>query len=261
MQRLAGELNLSETVFVQTPTRSDCLAKLRIFTPRRELPFAGHPTIGAATVVARTRGLTQGPFALEEPVGPVAVELEPGEPGRVWLTTPPISFHETLDRDLAAALLGLSASDLLKHEPQFVSAGSPLLFVAVRDAEAVDRAALQLEHLPRALGSVNSVGTFVFAPRPAPNGSGSSDVYSRMFAPQTGIPEDPATGGATGPLAAYMARIGMIPGDTTVRFVSEQGTKMRRRSILHVAVNGEGAARTIKVGGSAVQVAEGAFSF
>jgi trans-2,3-dihydro-3-hydroxyanthranilate isomerase len=138
--------------------------------------------------------------------------------------------------------------------PTFASAGSPLLFISLASVEAVDRAQLQERHLQQALRSVNSVGTFVFA-RKQPNSSEIFDVYSRMFAPQTGIPEDPATGGATGPLAAYMIRCGLLPANEPAAFMSEQGTKMGRQSFLYVRT--DPARGTIKVGGSTVTIARG----
>ena len=157
----------------------------------------------------------------------------------------------------AARLVGLTTDDLLPIEPRFISAGSPLLCIGLHDRDAVDRAAIDTSLLELAIGSVNSVATFVFAPNPSDDGAGRFDVYSRMFAPQTGIAEDPATGGATGPLAAYMIEVGLLPGDRDVEFVSEQGVKMGRRSQLHVRVEQSDSERRIKIGGSAVIVARG----
>jgi trans-2,3-dihydro-3-hydroxyanthranilate isomerase len=154
--------------------------------------------------------------------------------------------------------LNLDESDVVTDAPpQFVSAGSPLLIVCLNSSEAVDRAQLQPSLLPDALGSVNSVGTFLFA-RKDLRAAGNFDVYSRMFAPQTGIAEDPATGGATGPLAGYMLKYGMLPASST-HFTSEQGVKMRRPSLLHVRVEPNGESPSIKVGGAVVPIAEGRF--
>ena len=257
MQAIAGELNLSETVFLfESRTVA---ARARIFTPRRELDFAGHPTVGSAAVINRERP-QNGRFTIEENVGPVEIEMTQEGAGELfWLTTPPITFYETLDSAFCAKLLGIAPDDFAATPPQFVSAGSPLLFVQLASPEAVDRAAIQHAHLADALGSVNSVGTFVFA-RKEPDSKTSFDVYSRMFAPQTGIPEDPATGGATGPLAAYMRRYGVLPNDTASRFTSEQGAKMGRRSFLHVKISGDSTQPRIQVGGAAVFTARGRFT-
>jgi len=255
MQRIAGELNLSETVFLTPPRTRGALAKARIFTPRRELDFAGHPTVGAAYVLARERD-PGGEFAIEENVGLIPIARDRDEEGdeRFWLTTPPLRFFQTVEAALAARLLSLSVDDLAHGvPPQFVSAGSPLLFVALASPEAVDRAEIVPAHLDDTGGDVDSVGTFVFA-RKEP-GSSCFDVYSRMFAPQTGILEDPATGGATGPLAGYMLERGLLPRGRSLQFRSEQGRKMGRPSILHVRMGEDGT--PIEVGGSVVSLAEG----
>jgi trans-2,3-dihydro-3-hydroxyanthranilate isomerase len=132
---------------------------------------------------------------------------------------------------------------------QIVSAGNPFLFVPLRDAQTVDRAALDPAALARELGS-SAPGVFVFAPVAA-------GAYSRMFAPNYGISEDPATGSATGPLGAYMAEYGLLPKADGATFTSEQGTHMKRRSfidgILHVR---DGRLETVEIGGSAVAVIE-----
>lgn len=256
MMSIAAEFNLSETVFLVQPSNSGAAIRARIFTPRRELDFAGHPTIGAASVVYERMHLPQS-FAIEENVGPVNIDCDTNESGPMlfWLTTPPVTFYESLQSDFCAALLGLSTIDLRDGvPPTFVSAGTPILFVCLRSPEAVDRAALQQQHLQGALGAVNSAGTFVFA-RKDPQSRDNFDVYARMFAPQNGIAEDPATGGATGPLAAYMMRQGLLPADRSASFISEQGTKMNRQSFLHVKTSPKD--ETIKVGGSAVPVARG----
>lgn len=244
MQRIARELNLAETTFVLPATRSDCVARVRIFTPRRELQFAGHPTIGTSFVL-RDEGrvpATMSGFSLEENVGPVAVRVDTGEHPKLWLTTPPIETGRVYDSALVAKVLGLNANDLLDIEPQLLSAGNPTVFVALRDKEAVDRAWIDLTGM-RQLRAADPVPTCVFVFTPTPEGA-----YSRMFAPEFGA-EDAATGSSTGPLAAYMMRQGLISNSTGTRMVSEQGTKMGRRSLLHVHILGKNGAEGIEVGG------------
>ncbi|HTU81015.1 MAG TPA: PhzF family phenazine biosynthesis protein [Candidatus Acidoferrales bacterium] len=259
MQKIAAEFNLSETVFLLPPATRRAAGRARIFTPRRELDFAGHPTIGSAYVL-RQQGESSSSFFIEERVGLVHVDVDAvsEKTPMFWLTTPPIAFYETLDRPACAALLGLPEADLAPAAPpQFVSAGNPFLFVQLRSPDAVDRAELQPSLLSKAAGSVDSVGTFVFA-RKYPESELSFDVYARMFAPQTGIAEDPATGSATGPLAAYMLRYGELPS-RDLEFVSEQGVKMGRRSVLYVRVSHRGGDAAIRVGGTVAVVAEGTF--
>ncbi len=259
MQRIAREFNLAETVFVLPSERATCALRFRIFTPAMEMRFAGHPTIGGAFVALRD-GLVERDaraFAIEELVGDVAVRIEgesesEGSP-RIWLTTPPIEFGGTFERGLCARVLGLAESELLDVAPQFVSAGNPTIYVALRDPASVDRAWLDLAGVRELHGGAASVDcVFVFAPTAA-------GAYARMFAPEHGVVEDPATGSATGPLAAYMMRNGLVSTPDGTHFVSEQGTKMGRRSRLHVRVHGEGGRDGIEVGGSVVPFAAGTF--
>jgi trans-2,3-dihydro-3-hydroxyanthranilate isomerase len=249
MQKIARELNLSETTFVSPATRADCAAKVRIFTPTREMIFAGHPTIGTSFVLLEEGVVPEngGRFLLEEKVGPVPIRVEPGERPLIWLTTPPISDGRIFDRELCAQALGLEPGDLLEITPQLLSAGNPIIFIAVRDKGAVDRASLDLTGMTALKDGLQEPAcVFVFTPTPA-------GAYSRMFALEYGIIEDPATGSATGPLAAFMLRHNLVPG---ARFISEQGTKMGRRSFLHVLLHGEQGADGIEVGGYVTAVAE-----
>lgn len=256
MQSIASEFNLSETVFLLPPTLPRAAIQARIFTPRRELTFAGHPTIGAASVLDARSGLGDS-FIIEETVGPIVIDRDTDANGNVrfWLTTPPVAFYESLEPAFCARLLGLDPKEIRGEiPPAFASAGSPILFICLKSPEAVDRAQLQQRYLPDALGSANSVGTFIFA-RKNPDSASDFDVYSRMFAPQTGIAEDPATGGAMGPLAAFMMKHGLLPPNAATEFTSEQGTKMNRQSLLYVRT--DPANESIKVGGTTVAIARG----
>jgi trans-2,3-dihydro-3-hydroxyanthranilate isomerase len=258
MQSIAREMNLSETTFVLPPTRPDCAARVRIFTPARELPFAGHPTIGTTWVLATEGRLGDGTqAALEEAIGPVAVELEgdPRRPGFVWMHHREPSFGPAVqDRTAVATALGLDQADLCPQVPICTgTTGSLFLYVALRDRGAVDRAVLDVDAMRRAFGEAPLPGVFVFAAE-RPTG-----VYSRMFAPHTsGIPEDPATGSASGPLGAYLVQHGLLgPGDP-MQLVSEQGVKMGRPSSVHIRVRAGGGGTTdIRVGGGVVLVLEG----
>jgi trans-2,3-dihydro-3-hydroxyanthranilate isomerase len=253
MQRIARELNLAETTFVLPPTRSDCMARVRIFTPRKEMLFAGHPTIGTAFVLlvggavpAKTKELL-----LEENIGPVSVRVDAGTRPMLWLTTPPIEGGRYYEPRLCAKVLGLKANDLLDFPPQLLNAGNPTVFVALRDRDAVDRAWLDLTGMKQLQGSdTELMCVFVFAPTP-------EGAYSRMFAPEWGVSEDPATGSSTGPLAAFMMRHGLVSRAAGTRFISVQGAKMGRRSLLHVHVRGENGVDGIEVGGHVTPVASG----
>jgi trans-2,3-dihydro-3-hydroxyanthranilate isomerase len=252
MQKIAKELNLSETVFVVPVTRADCAAHIRIFTPSMEMLFAGHPTVGASFVLLEEGLVPQEPgnFLLEEKVGPVAVRVEAGSRPLIWLKTPPIQFGRTYDRAVCARALGLDPGDLLDITPQLASAGNPNVFIAAKDKAAVDRAWLDMGGL-RNLQPAGEGPACVFVFAPTPEGA-----YSRMFAPEHGVAEDPATGSATGPLAAFMLRNGLTPRDKGSRFISEQGTKMGRRSLLHVLIHGENGKDGIEVGGYVTPLVE-----
>ena len=262
MQQIAREMNLSETVFLSPPATPEGAAALRIFTPAREVPFAGHPTIGTAWVLA-TQGLVPrgaSRFVLEEKIGPVAVELEgdPAWPDFIWMKQAAAKFDAPLENRAAVAeALGLSSGDLLDGAPvRPGSTGSTFLFVPLRDRETVDRAKLDVPRLLAAMGERPRMGVFVFAPDPDP---GAGRVYSRMFAPHTsGVPEDPATGSASGPLGAYLTLHGLVKAAGEVRIVSEQGTRMKRQSFVHIrlAMTGE-RVDSIRVGGNVVPVLDG----
>jgi trans-2,3-dihydro-3-hydroxyanthranilate isomerase len=258
MQSIAREMNLSETTFVLPPTRSDCVAAVRIFTPAREVPFAGHPTIGTTWVLATAGRLpADRPAALEEGIGPVAVELEgdPARPSFVWMRQRDATFGPPVsDRAGVAAALGLVEADLQPKAPIATgTTGSLFLYVPLRDRATVDRAVLDVAAMRRAFGEGALPGVFVFAAeRPA-------GAYARMFAPHTsGIPEDPATGSASGPLGAYLVQHGLVdPGDP-VELVSAQGVRMGRPSRVHIRLRAVGGAVTdIRVGGGVVPVLDG----
>jgi trans-2,3-dihydro-3-hydroxyanthranilate isomerase len=252
MQKIARELNLAETTFVAPPTRSDCVAQVRIFTPAREMPFAGHPTVGTSFVMMDEGMVSKDRerFVLEEGVGPVPVRVESGEHSMIWLRTPAIEFGRKYGRAVCAEAIGLKESDLLDIVPQIVSAANPAVFVALKDKSAVDRAWLDVRALQTLKGeNTESIFVFVFSPT-------TEGAYSRMFAPEHGVPEDPATGSATGPLAAYMMKHELVSRVAGTRFVSEQGTKMGRRSFLHVLINGENGVDGIEVGGHVTPVVE-----
>ncbi|MGA2759726.1 MAG: PhzF family phenazine biosynthesis protein [Candidatus Cybelea sp.] len=250
MQKVARETNLSETTFVFPAERSGAAARVRIFTPVKEMMFAGHPTVGTAWVLRDVGKIAkdQTRFVLDENVGPVDIRVD--EEGLIWLRTPPIRTSRDYEPALCAAAIGLEVRDLLGNVPcQNVSAGNPAVFIPLRDKSAVDRAEVDTVALRRLLADEpEPTCLFVFAPA-------EDGAYSRMFANDFGIVEDPATGSATGPLAAFMMAHGLVASAGGTRFISEQGTKMGRRSILHVLVDGERGERGIEIGGHVAPVA------
>lgn len=259
MQAVAREMNLSETTFILPPEQPEHAARVRIFTPGIELPFAGHPTVGTAWVMAMRGMVPAGlrEFVLGEGIGPVPVRMDgEGSSAFVWMRHPAVSFGPPIAaRAEVAAALGLTAADLLPDTPvQTGSTGAPFLYVALRDAATVDRAVLNSAALEALVPAADAAhGVFIFTPRAEPPGA-----YSRMLAfAGTGISEDPATGSASGPLGALLVRHGLVPPGSGPRLLSEQGTAMGRRSLIQISVTGDPAAPIIEVGGQVAPVIKG----
>ena len=257
MQRIARELNFSETTFILPPDDPAHAAKVRIFAPTVEMPFAGHPTIGTAWVLA-DEGLVPGgklEFVLEEKVGPVPVRGEKKNGGVVfWMTHPKLTYGEVLPHARVAAAIGLKEADVVESVPaQVASTGNPHLYVALRDAHAVDAAVSDHARLQTVLGADSAFGIFLFAV------NGENRLYSRMFS--LDIPEDPATGSASGPLGAFAVRYGLVERAPKVEIVSEQGTKMGRQSFVHIEIGYDDddadIPSRIEVGGSVMPVLKG----
>ena len=258
MQAIARETNLSETTFVLPAETREHAAKVRIFTPHVELPFAGHPTVGTGWVLLDERLVSPDAavFTLEEGVGPIPVRVDRGGAAIVlWMSHPPAKFGEVIEQraDVAAAL-GLTVADLLPDVPiQIASTGLPFVYVALKNAAAVDRAVPGAEALTFVLDPHGLPPVFLFA------ATGGSRLYSRMFGSHsaTSIVEDPATGSASGPLGAFAVPYGLIPRAVEVSIVSEQGTKMGRQSFIQIklaySIDGDVPER-IEVGGSVVPV-------
>ena len=216
MQAIAKELNLPETVFV-LPAERDGDRRVRIFTPARELPFAGHPTVGTAYVLANG---TDADLRLEETVGTLLVTVRDGF---AEMEQPLPAFEAVGDRAVVAASLSLDIADLDDALPiEIGSSGNRFMFVAVKSLDAVKRAS------PRGL----TEAAYIFTTQTVEPGS---SVHGRMYAPWQGIAEDPATGSANGPLGAYLVRHGRSDG---AAIVSEQGYEMGRPSLLYVRVGG-----------------------
>lgn len=256
MQRIAHEMNLPETTFVFPPDNPAHAAKVRIFTPQLELPFAGHPTIGTAWVLLE-EGLVKGlEFTLEERVGPVPVRGVP-EHSRVifWMTHPRMSFGQVFAHRQVADTIGVEEDAIVHDVPaQIASTGNPFVFVALRDNAAVDSAAPDPARVRKLVGD-RAHGVFLFA------AGGANRLYSRMFAED--VLEDPVTGSASGPLGAFAVRYGLVERAAKVSIVSEQGTKMGRQGFARIELEyGESdeIPDRIEVGGGVMPVLSGALA-
>jgi trans-2,3-dihydro-3-hydroxyanthranilate isomerase len=262
MQRLAREMNFAESTFILPSERSDTDIRMRIFTPMNEMPMAGHPTIGSTFALAHTGVIRPGSarFVFGLNIGPVPVDLEWNANGLrfAWMTQMPPTFGPVVDdREAVAATLGLVEDDLAANLPvQEVSCGVPFLMVPLRDRQTVDRAMSDAAAFRRFMtGAGFDLPIFLFSIDPA---GANETVYSRMFAPEFGIVEDPATGGASGPLGCYLVHHGVVDGEAAHRMVSLQGVAMGRRSRIHISIDGgRRQISRVRVGGEAVLVGRG----
>ena len=243
MQRTARELNLSETVFVLPPD-GDADAHVRIFTPSTELPFAGHPVLGSAFVVGQRLGANTVRLQTGSGLVPVQLRREQDEIvfGEMEQPIPEIAAFDRVDELLSA--LGVRKAEL---PVEIYDNGARHVYVALADEDAV--AALTPDG--NGLLALGPIGVSCFA-------STGQDVKSRMFGPGLGVPEDPATGSAAGPLALHLARHGRIAFGEPV--VIRQGAEIARPSVLHACAEGTvDMTERVVVGGSAVVVARGQY--
>ncbi|MEP6618288.1 MAG: PhzF family phenazine biosynthesis protein [bacterium] len=258
------EFNYSETTFVYPAKDPANTRHVRIFTPAAEVPFAGHPTVGTAHVlasigdIALTGDTTR--IVFEEGVGPVPVSIHSvnGTPtfSQLSVAKLPEVGPPPPDRATLATVLGLASDDLLDGEwsAQALSCGLPFLFVALRDRAAVARARIVMDPWEKALAGTWASEVFVFA---RDGERAGSDIHARMFAPGLSVPEDPATGSANAALAGYLAARNPLR-DGMLHWRVEQGFEMGRPSILEVEADVvAGAVTGVRVGGASVLVCEG----
>ena len=247
MQDIAREFNFPESTFVLPPSSASCAAKVRIFTPKAELPFAGHPTIGTAAVLARLKRVrVPGTAVLEEGVGPVPVEIT-GQYARLVTERPVELPSDKVDASAVAAALSLPAAAV--KEAWFASGGVKFCFARVADKAAVDQALLDRAAWSRHFASAWASSFYFFA--------GTDSLYARMFAPTMGIEEDPATGSAAVAMAGVLAAR-RAEREGTFTWHIDQGVAMGRPSRLEaIAEKRDGKVVRIKVGGATVIGAEG----
>lgn len=281
MQRVAREMNLSETVFLGPPETEEGTARVRIFTPAREVPFAGHPTVGSAIFLASADGLDavakkmapsappdgegEATLILEENVGPVptVVRFDDGLPVFARFTTAVLPEHRPSPYSVEelAKMVGLTPADLGgpspgggELEPEMVSCGLEYFVIPVRTIDAVRRSSLDTGRWQHMLADAWAHHVYIVCM----DGEGEGvDVRVRMYAPGSGVPEDPATGSAAAALGGYLSKAdGREEG--SLRWTIEQGLEMGRPSLLHVeADRREGTTSAVRVGGAAVPVSRG----
>jgi trans-2,3-dihydro-3-hydroxyanthranilate isomerase len=266
MQDIAREFNFSETTFVFPPRDARHTRQVRIFTPGGELPFAGHPTVGTAFVLATIGAIPlTGPetrIVFEEKVGPVPVLIraKEGTPGFAQLSVAQLPEFESdaPAPDALARVLSLADGDVLGGSvaPEVASCGVPFLFVPVRDRATLGRARVRLDEFTALLSNRSTQKVFVFCDDPEREGS---HYRARMFAPGIGVPEDPATGSACAAFGGYLGKRDPRR-EGTLRWVVEQGFEMGRPSLLEIELDkADGSISAVRVGGNSVLVSKGEF--
>jgi trans-2,3-dihydro-3-hydroxyanthranilate isomerase len=267
MQTLAREMNFSESTFLLPAEAPGTDIRMRIFTPGGELPMAGHPTIGSTFALADSGVIPPGTerFVFGLGIGPTPVELTwAGERlDFAWMDQrpPEVRTPASADADILGAI-GVDATARVAGLPiEEISCGVPFVYVPLASRAEVDRAEPDLAAL-RSLRSAFPTGhnaVFLFAVEPE---FSDVTVYSRMFAPGLGVPEDPATGGASGPLGCYLVAHELVPASKWRDMVSLQGVKMLRPSRIHIRVSASqsNAIERVQVGGKAVRVGEGSLA-
>jgi trans-2,3-dihydro-3-hydroxyanthranilate isomerase len=263
MQAVAREMNYSESTFILPANDPKALCRVRIFTPASELPFAGHPVVGTTWALAYLGAIPGGgsPVYLELGVGTLPVEIlyEERKPSFVWMHQPLPKFEPWEgDRDALASALGLTPAEFADDLPiERGSSGVGFVYIPLKSLEAVGRSRPGADLVAAMANPTPHVGVFVFTLEQAPTGA---DVHGRMFGPEVGVIEDPATGAASGPLGVYLLRHGKKRPDAEreTRIRLEQGVEMDRPSRIQIAITGSAEQiEDVRVGGESVVMAEG----
>ncbi len=260
MQLIAREFSHPETVFVLPPENPAHRAKLRIFTPAAELPFAGHPTVGTAVALGRLDKSGPSEIVVEENIGPVRCKIEPtgADGGRATFVVPRVPEPAGAAADIAtiAKALGVDESDIGFDglEPSRWSAGNPFTFVPLRSMASIKVARPDLTCFD-ALGAGGRAAAYLFCRETA---EPDNDFHTRMFAPALGVHEDPATGSAAAAFPGLLAASGQYR-DGEHRLRLEQGYEMGRPSLIELSFTMHGGKLVAaSIGGSAIVVTEGA---
>ncbi|MEQ8479634.1 MAG: PhzF family phenazine biosynthesis protein [Hoeflea sp.] len=260
MQAIAREFNYSETTFVMRPDDDRNTAKIRIFTSACEVPFAGHPNVGTAHVLAARAGAGVRPesFVFEEKAGlvPVSVGWNGDSVGTVELTAPvTLSTGSHFEAGAVAASLSLETAAILvdRHPPLIASVGLPFLVVELATRAALAAARVELGAISKLLPTEGADAVYLYC-RELREADGDVDFTARMFAPWDGVPEDPATGSATGAACSLIASLAPEPHSPR-RFRVAQGVDMQRPSRLDIRTGGPDG--LVRIGGACVPVLSG----
>ncbi|MBR0667754.1 PhzF family phenazine biosynthesis protein [Roseomonas hellenica] len=256
MQKIAQEMNLSETVFICTPTVPGADYRARIFTPRSELPFAGHPTIAAAhAVLARDLGRGRGLLRQECGIGIIPVEVLAHPAGRLLRMTQgaPKARDPGLPRATVARMLGCAEADLADAPIEVVSTGASWLVVELASQAALTALEPDLGLIQRECAAIGAPGVTAFAEK---RDGSPVRLRLRTFAPGEGVAEDPVCGSGNGSVCAFLARH-RHAGDAAGSYIAEQGIEIGRDGEIHASWRRDGEALRIMIAGDAATVASG----
>jgi len=254
MQSIAREINFSESAFILRIDESSNEASVRIFTPRTEVDFAGHPVIGAAHVLRTFMGADRGGVTLNLRVGAVDVTYSADVSAPFWVQTVEPEFGQTVPSADMAAILQIEERDIVQSLPvEAVSTGLPHFIVPLTGKRALAACAVNQPAYRKLVKRTSVTNLLVYTAEPHENGQ----AYSvRMFAEAIGIPEDPATGSGNTCLAAYLMR-NVKPDEDRLEFRTGQGYEMGRPSELHLIAQRNGTGCSIQLGGNVVEIAAG----
>ncbi len=257
MQRIAREMNFSETTFIISETERAGGYDVRIFTPNEEVPFAGHPTLGTAHIIrSEILGGQADRVTLNVKAGQIPVTFNPEPGGTSWMKQLSPVFGQQLDRTQVAAVLNLSPDEIDDRFPIYeVSTGLPFIITPLKSLSALQKAKVNLDRLFALIEHTWAKGILVFCPEAH---SQSDHISVRVFVDEFGIPEDPATGSGNGCLAGYLVKY-RYWGQPAIEVTSEQGYEIGRPSLLYLKAVEQDGKINVWVGGKSITIAKGHF--
>jgi trans-2,3-dihydro-3-hydroxyanthranilate isomerase len=252
MQKIAKEINFSETTFITNESLVANGYPVRIFTPGSEIPFAGHPTLGTAYIIKKYIDKTEGKqIILNYSAGQIPVTIDSDE---LWMTHQQPEFGEGLSKSMLSKVLGLKETELDEKFPVLeVSTGLPFTIVPVKTLKSLKKACVNLTEYEEFINKTRAKGILIFCKE---GREADHDLSSRVFVNYLGIPEDPATGSGTGCLAAYLLKTGYYDSKT-IELTVGQGYEIGRPSRLRIKAGINGIMYEIKIGGKVIEISEG----
>jgi trans-2,3-dihydro-3-hydroxyanthranilate isomerase len=259
MLSIAKEMNLSETTFVLPPGEMPADFSVKIFTPEKEIPFAGHPTIGTAHILRETGRAISGDHSIKLSMKAGIITVTQGLIDNLLFMDQPLpEYLPVLDcADKIGNVLSIPTSSikLSRYPIQIVSTGLPVILVPINSIKALEKIVINASKLDNFLHSLGVEMLYAFTDETL---NPSANIHARMFAPPLGILEDPATGSAAGAMGAYIYKHKILPENNLKNIVIEQGYKMGRPSCIHVEIYHEhNEIKKIRVGGESVTIIEG----